>query len=196
MINSRVSRVLIGERESSGLVRRAARVTGRSNAWPPARRERPGVGDAAGEREASAGPIRSGPPDWLLRVLAGAQELDAALGDPRRLEEVARQVGQVARELGCDAVAGASPHGCIVAGAASVLSAGALSVWDRTNGVGRQVLVVEGVMATGTQMLRAANSVRERGAQSVAGVALVAAPVALVATRTQMRAEVVAFAEL
>ena len=110
---------------------------------------------------------------WAPAVLGATRELEQEIAAGEALRLVAASVLNVAEDGGYEQVTGASRMGDQVAGAAVALSSKALRLWlgGPMNG---PVLIVDGVLATGTQMAAMAQEARLAGASRVGGVAVVA----------------------
>jgi hypothetical protein len=117
--------------------------------------------------------VESAPPEDQPFVAASlGEDLDRLLTWPTSLIHVAREVVRVALELGCASLMPASPIGDRISGASLVVANGALKIWDlETSGA---VLVVDGLLVTGSQICAAGRSARAGGAARVAAVVVAA----------------------
>lgn len=103
---------------------------------------------------------------WESRVIARVTQLEVDLSAGPALHDTAVVLGELARRAGVPSITGASQLGHQLAGAVAVLSDGALTLWS----AGRRqdsVLVIEGLLATGAQAMRAAAAAKEAGATRV-----------------------------
>jgi orotate phosphoribosyltransferase len=128
--------------------------------------------------------------DWAVRLMALSEGIDRELASPDDLAALADRLIAVAAGLGATTVTGASQGGERLAGAMAVRSAGQVRLLD---GVfdGRPVLIVETLLATGTQMLTTARALRADGAERVVGVAVLADQTGLEITRRELGDDVV-----
>lgn len=133
--------------------------------------------------------------DWASGILSAARELEEALADPDRLNEVASQLAAVADATGAGMITGASSLGNQLAGIVAGRAARPLTLWTQ-NGAHGTVLVVEGVLASGAQLARTASRVRAAGAARVVGAAVVAEPRGLAMCRLEIGDDVHALSEL
>lgn len=122
---------------------------------------------------------------WVVRLMALADGLDRELSDPDQLAMVVTRLIQVAETLGARSVAGASAGGERLAGAVAAKSAGRLRLADEAS-TQQPVLVVDTVLATGTQILAAAQRLRGMGIFHVVAAAVVADQAALDVTRREL----------
>jgi uracil phosphoribosyltransferase len=106
--------------------------------------------------------------DWAAAAHAAAEELNARLDREQTRSELARRVADAAQRLGAtDLVAASSAGQRLIATATES---------PPTSEPGRTV-VIEGHLATGTQILRATRMARDRGIQVVGAIAITADPV-------------------
>jgi hypothetical protein len=104
--------------------------------------------------------------EQLFLAAEAGESLERVLADPVELTRTSLRFVEVAHELGCNRVYGASDLGQRLAGAAIALSGNGLK--DHTAGVeGQAVLIVDGLLVTGTQVASAARMARRGGAASV-----------------------------
>jgi hypothetical protein len=136
---------------------------------------------------------RTSQQDWPAPLVGVARQLDEHLAEPASLRAVVVDLIEVARRFGCDAVAGASPIGERLAGA-MVASGDELRLFTSAHPA-RCVLVVDGVVATGTQLSRAMRHALDAGAKHTPAVALMAEHDALASIRNQFHDEVIALRE-
>jgi hypothetical protein len=112
------------------------------------------------------------PEDWPFLVSDLARHLEAELGQPDVLVEVADKLAAIAQDHGCQAVAGASRIGGQLAGALVARGVNGIRLFSAADPVDT-VLVVDGLLATGTQIARAVRVAKDAGAkQTVAAVVL------------------------
>jgi hypothetical protein len=124
------------------------------------------------------GRVEEGPPEELAFRLSELGELvEAALADPGVLTYVSERVIEVARDLACEAVAGASAVGERMAGAAAALSGRTLRLCGSQNGhdgsVPARVLLLDGLFATGTQLSWLAQRLKTQGVESTPAAVVV-----------------------
>lgn len=131
------------------------------------------------------------PGAWLVRLLSLAEGLDRELAESRELERVADSLITVAEGLGARSVAGASLGGERLAGAIAARSSGRVHLADGASTLD-PLLVVDTLMATGTQVIAAAKTFHETGVRRVMAAALIADPVALDMVRAELGEQVVA----
>jgi len=104
--------------------------------------------------------------DQLFMAAEAGESLERALADPAVLTETSLRFVEVANDLGCKRVFGASALGQRLAGAVIALAANGLK--DQTAGVdGEAVLVIDGLLVTGAQLASAARRARLSGASTV-----------------------------
>jgi hypothetical protein len=109
--------------------------------------------------------------DQLFRAAEAGEALERALADPAVLTETSLRLIGVANDLGCKRVFGASAVGQRLAGAAVALASNGLK--DQSAGVqGQAVLVIDGLLVTGTQLASAARRARLAGADMVCAAAV------------------------
>lgn len=132
--------------------------------------------------------------EWPFRVAALAKGLETELAQPQVLRDIADQLLVLVERLGCEAVAGASYVGAQLAGVLVARSTNGLQLFAPDKPVDN-VMVLDGVLATGTQIIRSVNSAREAGAKRVVGAALLADHEALRLCREVVRDEVLALEE-
>jgi hypothetical protein len=118
-----------------------------------------------GEVRAAAGRVAEGRSEELpFRMAELGESLDRALSDSAALSTVARRVYETAERLDCRRVAGASPLGERLAGAAVAIAQNGLGVYAPGESV-KDVLVVDGLLATGTGVAWAAQSLKQQGVE-------------------------------
>jgi adenine/guanine phosphoribosyltransferase-like PRPP-binding protein len=132
---------------------------------------------------------------WVVRLMSLADGLDRDLSDPRELSRLADRLIGVAEELGARSVVGASASGERLAGAVAARSAGRLRLIDGASTL-EPVLIIETLMATGTQILATARALKQTGVTRIVGAALLADPVALETARGTLGGEVVTLASM
>jgi hypothetical protein len=138
-------------------------------------------------------PSQPSPEDggWVVRLLALADALDHELADPGELEALADRLVLIAERLGAGLVTGASAGGDQMAGAMAVRSRGRVRLLDGSP-THDAVLVVDTLMATGTQVIARARQLRETGFARVVGAVLLADAAALEVAHAELGDEVVA----
>jgi uracil phosphoribosyltransferase len=124
---------------------------------------------------------------WALRVAALSDRLAAHMSKRESLVSLADQVLRVARDHECTRLVGASEAGRRIVEAAGQRDTA--MVLDRA---GAKVLLVDGLLATGTNLIAAAQRVRTAGASGIVVVAALAEVSAVEAVRRELGAEVVA----
>jgi len=107
--------------------------------------------------------------DWITETVRRVTDLERRLQDPASLAALGSLVAAEARRVGATQVVPASVSG------ERLISAAATALKPLLNGAGR-TLVVEGYLATGVQIVRAARRAREGGASSISAVAVSANP--------------------
>lgn len=135
------------------------------------------------------------PEDWPLAIAGLSERLERELDEPAVLDQIAREVTDIADRLHCDAIAGASPLGARIARASVAMSTNGLRVFDERV-PGATVLVVDGVLASGVQTVRMARSARNLGARQTPAVAVLADPRALERCRNASPDGIIALREL
>lgn len=129
--------------------------------------------------------------NWVVRLMAIADGLDRELADPAELAALADRLIDVAETVGARSVTGVSAGGDRLAGAMAVRSAGRVRLVDGTS-TNDPILVVETLLATGTQLLATARTLRAGGVGRVVGAAVLADPTALELARRELGDQVVA----
>lgn len=124
---------------------------------------------------------------WAFQVSALSDRLAANLDKREYLLDVADRVLKVARDESCTTLVGASEAGRRIVEAAL----------GRDHGMdgpirGSMVLVVDGLLATGTNLVATADRVREEGAAGIAIVAALADRTGLQAVELEVGGKVVA----
>jgi hypothetical protein len=132
--------------------------------------------------------------DWPFRVANLARNLEAELGRPGVLVEVADQLIAIAEEHGCEAVAGASRVGGQLAGALVARSSNGLRLFSPLDPV-ESILVLDGVLATGTQIARTVRAARHAGAKRAVAAAVLANHEAIDICRAEIDGDVIALGE-
>lgn len=128
--------------------------------------------------------------DWVQRVTELSDRLTEVLDNGPMLRELGELIALVAERFGASYLSGASRTGQRLAEEVIADPSHHLAFLPERGGHGT-VLVVEGLMATGTQVLRAAGTARQAGAERTAVVAVLADPVAAAFVREQLSDEVV-----
>lgn len=111
--------------------------------------------------------------EWAFRAMDFGERLESELAHPDRLTEVSRQLVDIAARSNCEQVLGASAVGERLAAAAVALAGNGLRLF--ANGTpGERVLIVDGTLATGTQITKAIRQARAAGAQYTPAAVVVA----------------------
>ena len=110
--------------------------------------------------------------EYPFRVAVVGEHLELALADPGTLATVAQNVADVARKLSCQALAGASPLGERLAAAAVVTSDNGLRLYAGDD-VPQRVLIVDGLLATGTRLAWTAQALKAAGVEKTPAAVLV-----------------------
>lgn len=121
-----------------------------------------------------------------------AHDVDVELGRAGVLRRVAADLLPIAQRHGCDAVVGASLVGERLAAAVAASDGEQLGIFT---GGEHRVLVLDGILTTGTQMRRAIDQARKAGATHVFGAALVADHDAVAACRRDAGAQIISLQE-
>jgi len=132
---------------------------------------------------------------WVVKLMSLADGLDRDLADPEELSRLADRLIGVAEKFGARSVVGASASGERLAGAVAARSAGRLRLIDGVS-TREPVLVIETLMATGTQISATARALKQTGVIRIFGAALLADPVALETARGALGGEVVALGRI
>jgi adenine/guanine phosphoribosyltransferase-like PRPP-binding protein len=131
------------------------------------------------------------PQEWPLRVAELARDLEVELGHPDLLLRVADQMLAFAKDHGCQAVVGASRVGSQLAGALVARSTNGLRLFSAADPV-ESVLVVDGVLATGTQIARAVRVARDAGVKQAAAAVVLGYQEAIEICRDEIDGDIVA----
>jgi uncharacterized protein YgbK (DUF1537 family) len=107
---------------------------------------------------------------WADDALQRAADLRERYSDGPTLAAAGRDIAALATRVSAVAVVGASSIGDRLASAAVVTSTGALSLW--TPSCRRRTLIVEGLVVSGTQIVRTARRLRSSGVGSIVAVAV------------------------
>lgn len=110
--------------------------------------------------------------------------------NPAVLTEIRDRLLEAAINANCSTVSGASRLGDQLAGAVSAASGGRLGLWAH-NGASGSVMIIEGVLATGTQLVGMGHLAREAGADRVVPAAVFADPSAEHFVRAELGSDVV-----
>lgn len=143
------------------------------------------------ERKAVAS---ASPEDWPFRVADLARDLEVELGQPDVLFEVADRLLAIAEDHGCQAVAGASRVGGQLAGAVVARAANGLRLFSAADPVDI-VLVVDGILTTGTQIVRTVRAAKVAGAKQAVAAAVLGNHEAIGICREEIQGDVVALDE-
>ncbi len=134
------------------------------------------------------------PEAWIETVQRAVRDLEDSLGRGGRLSEVAAQLAAVVAATGATMVTGSSPLGHQLAGAVAGCADSRVTLWAQ-NGAHGTVLVIEGVLASGAQLIQTAKRARGAGADRVVGAAVVAEPNGLATCRKELGDEISALTE-
>lgn len=143
------------------------------------------------KREVAVVIDRPGPTEWLTSIAMAGQDVESGMGEPERLGVLTGWIAGVADLHQCQMVTGASRLGDQLAGVVAAASKGRLKLWAENGAIGT-LLVIDGVLASGTQVSRRAAQARRHGAHRVVGAVLVADPVGLDLCRRGLGDEVAA----
>jgi len=110
-----------------------------------------------------------------LRAAAIGERLEALGVRPDTLATVAEWVTSLAMTSGCSRLVGASRFGQTVVGAAVALSDGRLRCYQAPEAAEGGVLVVDGILVTGSQLADTATALRQDGVVRVVGAVVLAA---------------------
>jgi hypothetical protein len=135
------------------------------------------------------------PASWPVEVQRANHALEEELTDRARLEAIGAALADVARETGATMVTGASPLGHQLAGYVASHNDAGVVLWAQ-NGARGTVLVIEGVLVSGAQMISTARRAGAAGADRVVGAAVVAAGDGLALCRSEIGRDVHALREL
>ena len=119
---------------------------------------------------------------WTMAVRRANHDLERALTDRGRLEAIAASLAVIVRTTGATMVTGASPLGHQLAGVIASRTDVSVALWAQ-NGASGTILVVEGVLVSGAQMIAAARRAQAAGASVVVGAAVLAQATGLAACR-------------
>lgn len=135
--------------------------------------------------------------DWTRQLIALAQRVELDLGDSKHLDAVASRLLAVAREWGASSVVGASRLGERLAGAVATKSKGTLGLWSsQSNGTAPSVVVVDALLASGSQIGKAIRAAKEHGAARTMAIAVVADGAALELARRDVGERILALEEI
>lgn len=117
--------------------------------------------------------VWDGPREELpFRFADVGDHLDQALSDSSALASVSRAVIDAAARFSCGALAGASPLGQRLAGAAVAIANNGLRIHSPEDPT-PAVLMVDGILTTGTQFAWLAQELKEAGVTHTPGVVVV-----------------------
>jgi hypothetical protein len=122
--------------------------------------------------------------DWVTDTLLQVAALERRLADPAALAELTRKLTEAGRALGASSLVPAS------ALAGRILAAMPPPNANHLNGTGLTV-VVEGYLATGVQVVRAAGRARAEGAKRIRAIAVKVNPVGAAFVADELGAPVV-----
>jgi adenine/guanine phosphoribosyltransferase-like PRPP-binding protein len=132
--------------------------------------------------------------DWPFRVADLARDLEVELGHPDVLTEIADRFVVIAEEYGCQAVMGASRVGGQLAGAVVARAENGLRMFSAVDPA-EVVLVIDGMLATGTQIARAVRAMKRAGAKRAVAVAVLGNPDAIPICRDEIQDDIVVLDE-
>jgi hypothetical protein len=105
-------------------------------------------------------------PEWPMQAMAVGEHLEAALASADALRDVSLRLVRLAEESRCDVVAGASDVGHRIAAAAVALADNGLKLFS-PSGPAERVMLIDGALATGAQLIHAVRRLRAAGARDV-----------------------------
>ena len=109
-----------------------------------------------------------------LRAARVGEDLDRELTTASQLSATGRRIVALAASYQCDSIRGASGLGERLAGVAVAFASNGLSIFDPARASTR-VMVLDGLLVSGTNLGRAAQQVRGTGATYVLAAALMSA---------------------
>jgi hypothetical protein len=113
------------------------------------------------------------PDEWPFRIADIARSLDRQLQSSDILRAYAKRIDLIAKDAGCEAIAGASGTGQQLAGAAVAASANGLRLFSQASPA-TSVLIVDSLLASGVQLIRTARDLKAAGAKRVVGCVIAA----------------------
>ncbi len=122
--------------------------------------------------------------DWIAETMRQAAALERRIADPAGLAELAAKLDAALEGLESAILVPASPTAARIIGAAKPRPN------PDTNGATRAV-VVEGYLATGVQIVRAARGARKDGASQVGAIAVAANPAGAAFVAAELGAPVI-----
>lgn len=105
-------------------------------------------------------------PEWPIRAMAVGEHLEAALASADALRDISLRLVRLAEESQCDVVAGASEVGHRLAAAAVALADNGLKLFS-SSAPSERVMLIDGTLATGAQLIHAVRRLRAAGARDV-----------------------------
>lgn len=114
--------------------------------------------------------------EWPFAAAKLAEALEAELSNPTTLMTVAGRLCHLAQDLDVDTVVGASDVGERLAGAVAASANGRLQLWSESANrahTPRRLMVVAGVINTGTELARKLGEVRSAGVADAVGAAVI-----------------------
>jgi hypothetical protein len=115
------------------------------------------------------------PSEWSLRAAALGERLEQLCASGEVLATASEEIVAIANREGCVSLIGASPLGERLAGAAVAVAQNGLRIWDGKS-TKRNVLVVDGLLVTGSQVSEAIQKLRSAGVGRAMAAVLMAAP--------------------
>ena len=116
--------------------------------------------------------------EWPFSIVTLSRELAAGLAGPEALRGIATQIQDIAEKFECTAIVGASRFGDELAGAVVATSGNGLRIFS-TEEPTESVLVIDGVLSTGAQILRMIRTAKNGGAKRAVGLAILGSSQAL-----------------
>jgi orotate phosphoribosyltransferase-like protein len=110
--------------------------------------------------------------EWAFRAASLGESVETLTSRAEVLTEWAKQIADLADELNCQAVVGASAVGDRLAAAAVATAGNGLALYSA--GSANRVLVVDSVLATGAQVVRSIRTLQEQGATYTPAVVVIA----------------------
>jgi len=117
----------------------------------------------------------SPPAEWALRAAAVGERLERLCAAGDVLARASAEIVKIAKREQCAALLGASALGERLAGAAVASAQDGLRIWDAQSNH-YSVLVVDGLMVSGSQVAQAVSFARSHGARRTVAAVLMSAP--------------------
>lgn len=105
-------------------------------------------------------------PDWPLRAMEVGEHLASVLASGEALRDVSLSLVRLAEETNCAVVTGASEVGHRIAVVAVALADNGLKLFS-VSSPSERVMVIEGALATGAQLIRTVRKLRAAGVNDV-----------------------------